>query len=115
MHVINVNRRLIIANKHGRQPSPGSPVYTFYYKEDSGNIFRKTRDFQAHVFPYIMYMWSQSGEKKGRYLPIYSILDQSLSLAKLIRYCENGAAPSEESGKLPELAIGPLDFTCLSV
>jgi len=30
-----------------------------------------------------------------------------VSLASLIGYCENGAAPSEQLGKLLELATGP--------
>ena len=44
--------------------------------------------------------------RKGRYLPIYSALD--LSLANLTGCCKNGAEPSEQLGKLPELAAGPL-------
>ena len=44
----NVNKRLIIVNKHG---CPPSPVYTFHYKQGRGNILSKTPVFRLIFFP----------------------------------------------------------------
>ena len=59
----------------------------------------------CHV--YVEPLWWE----RGRYLPMSSILDlncricmlfsKSLMLANLTGYCENGAAPSGQLGKLP--------------
>ena len=108
---LNVNRQLIIVNQQGCLPSPGSPVYTFHYKQGCRKILSKTPVFRFMLSPLIMYMWSQSGEKKVDiclYIPYQiQIIEfvccfQSLSLANLIEYRENGAAPSEQLGKQPK-------------